>query len=120
VDGSGQCPATRRQAPFLADLRGPIGRVGRNPDPGGTGDQHRGPGRLSSGSYDHSAAGDPILGDRVGLQPGGRSTRSPLLGTGMEMLAGSLGAFIVGLATGEAGRLDLGVVSSRSLVEWST
>jgi len=42
--------------------------------------------------------------------------KSPLLGTGMEMLAGSLGAFIVGLATGEAGRLDLGVVSSRSLV----
>jgi drug/metabolite transporter (DMT)-like permease len=42
--------------------------------------------------------------------------RSPLLGTGMEMLAGSLGAFIVGLATGEAGRLNLALVSPRSLL----
>ena len=33
--------------------------------------------------------------------------KSALLGTGMELLAGSAGAFILGLVTGETGRLDL-------------
>ncbi len=42
--------------------------------------------------------------------------KSPLLGTGMEMLSGSAGLYILGLATGEAGRLDLAAVSTRSLM----
>jgi drug/metabolite transporter (DMT)-like permease len=47
---------------------------------------------------------------------GAELPRSPLLGTGMEMLAGSLGLFIVGLAAGEAGSLSLAAVSARSLL----
>jgi drug/metabolite transporter (DMT)-like permease len=40
---------------------------------------------------------------------------SPLLGTGMEMLAGSAGLFILGTFTGEWGRLDLAAIAPRSL-----
>ena len=40
---------------------------------------------------------------------------SPLLGTGMEMLAGSAGLFILGTLTGEWGRLDLAAIAPRSL-----
>ena len=40
---------------------------------------------------------------------------SPLLGTGMELLAGSAGSFLVGLLTGEGRQLDLGSISLRSL-----
>lgn len=47
---------------------------------------------------------------------GAELPKSPLLGTGMEMLAGSAGLFMFGLATGEAGRLDLAAVSTRSLL----
>ena len=42
--------------------------------------------------------------------------KSALLSTGMELLAGSAGAFILGLVTGEAGRLDLSGVTLTSLV----
>jgi drug/metabolite transporter (DMT)-like permease len=42
--------------------------------------------------------------------------KSPLLGTGMEMLSGSLGLYIVGLIAGEAGSLNLAAVSTRSLL----
>jgi drug/metabolite transporter (DMT)-like permease len=40
----------------------------------------------------------------------------PLLGTGMEMLAGGLFLLLAGALTGEWARLDLGAVSSRSLL----
>jgi drug/metabolite transporter (DMT)-like permease len=40
---------------------------------------------------------------------------SPLLGTGMEMLAGSAGLFIMGTLTGEWGRLELAAITPRSL-----
>lgn len=40
---------------------------------------------------------------------------SPLLGTGMEMLAGGAALLVTGTLTGEWGRLDLGAVSARSL-----
>jgi drug/metabolite transporter (DMT)-like permease len=39
---------------------------------------------------------------------------SPLLGTGMEMLAGSAGLFIMATISGEWGRLDLAAISTRS------
>jgi drug/metabolite transporter (DMT)-like permease len=39
---------------------------------------------------------------------------SPLLGTGMEMLAGSAGFFILSLLTGEWGRVDVAEISTRS------
>ncbi|MEZ0395679.1 MAG: EamA family transporter [Anaerolineales bacterium] len=39
---------------------------------------------------------------------------SPLLGTGMEMLAGSAGLYLVSLMSGEAAKLDLSAVSLRS------
>jgi drug/metabolite transporter (DMT)-like permease len=39
---------------------------------------------------------------------------SPLLGTGMEMLMGSLGLFLLGTLTGEWSQLDLASVSTRS------
>jgi drug/metabolite transporter (DMT)-like permease len=48
---------------------------------------------------------------------GAKLPESPLLGTGMEMLAGSLGLFVLGTATGEWSRLDLGAITARSL--WS-
>jgi len=38
--------------------------------------------------------------------------KSPLLGAGMEMLAGSAGLYIIGLLSREAGRLDLAAVST--------
>ena len=41
---------------------------------------------------------------------------SPLLGTGMEMLAGGAGLLLLGTLTGEWGRVDLGAVSTRSLL----
>jgi drug/metabolite transporter (DMT)-like permease len=47
---------------------------------------------------------------------GAELPKSTLLGTGMELLAGSAGLYIFGLATGEAGRLDLAAVSTRSLL----
>jgi len=42
---------------------------------------------------------------------------SPLLGTGMEMLAGSLGLFLLGTLTGDWGRLDPAGITARSV--WS-
>ena len=44
-----------------------------------------------------------------------RLPKSPLLGTGMEMLAGSAGLFLLGTLTGEWSRLELGAISLRSL-----
>jgi len=41
---------------------------------------------------------------------------SPMLGTGMEMLAGGAGLFVVGTLTGEFGRLHLDGISTRSLL----
>jgi drug/metabolite transporter (DMT)-like permease len=40
---------------------------------------------------------------------------SPLLGTGMEMLAGGAGLLILGTLTGEWGRLDLSTITARSI-----
>ncbi|MBN2146535.1 MAG: EamA family transporter [Anaerolineales bacterium] len=42
--------------------------------------------------------------------------KSPLLGTGMEMLAGSLGLFAMGTLTGEWGQLELASISLRSVL----
>ncbi|UCH60893.1 MAG: EamA family transporter [Anaerolineales bacterium] len=42
--------------------------------------------------------------------------KSPLLGTGMEMLIGSAGLFLLGTLTGEWSRLELTAISLRSLV----
>jgi len=41
---------------------------------------------------------------------------SPLMGTGMEMLAGSLGLFLFGSLIGEWGQLDINAVTSHSLL----
>ncbi len=41
---------------------------------------------------------------------------SPMLGTGMEMLAGGAGLFVVGTLTGEFGRLHLDGISTQSLL----
>ncbi len=41
---------------------------------------------------------------------------SPLLGTGMELLAGAAGSYFVGLLMGEAHQLDLSAVTSQSLL----
>jgi hypothetical protein len=46
---------------------------------------------------------------------GARLPGSPLLSTGMEMLAGGLGLVLLGTLTGEWSRLDLAEVSARSL-----
>ena len=45
---------------------------------------------------------------------GARLPDSPLLATGMEMLAGSLGLLILGTVTGEWGQLDIAAISTRS------
>jgi drug/metabolite transporter (DMT)-like permease len=45
---------------------------------------------------------------------GAKLPSSPLLGTGMEMLAGSAGLFIMATISGEWGRLDLAAISTRS------
>jgi drug/metabolite transporter (DMT)-like permease len=42
--------------------------------------------------------------------------RAPLLATGQQMLAGGAGLVLLGLVTGEAGRLDPGAMSLRSLL----
>jgi drug/metabolite transporter (DMT)-like permease len=41
---------------------------------------------------------------------------SPLLGTGMEMLAGGAGLYLAGTLTGEWGRLDLAAIAPSSLL----
>ena len=41
---------------------------------------------------------------------------SPLMGTGMEMLAGSLGLFVFGSLVGEWGQLDIAAITPRSLL----
>ncbi len=43
---------------------------------------------------------------------------SPLLGTGMEMLTGGLGLILLGILTGEMGRLHLSSISRASWVGW--
>jgi drug/metabolite transporter (DMT)-like permease len=43
---------------------------------------------------------------------------SPLLGTGMEMLAGGLGLLLLGVLTGELGRLSLHSISRSSWLGW--
>lgn len=45
---------------------------------------------------------------------GAKLPNSPLLGTGMEMLAGSVGLFVMATVAGEWSRLDLAAISSRS------
>lgn len=45
---------------------------------------------------------------------GAKLPSSPLLGTGMEMLAGSAGLFILATISGEWSRLDLAAISTRS------
>ena len=47
---------------------------------------------------------------------GARLPASPLLGTGMEMLVGGAGLLLLGTLSGEWGRVDLGVISARSLL----
>jgi len=41
--------------------------------------------------------------------------KSPLLGTGMELLAGSAGSFLLGLIMGEGGQLDINAITLQSL-----
>jgi len=47
---------------------------------------------------------------------GARLPDSPLLGTSMEMLVGSLGLFILGTVTGEWNQMEITMFSSRSLL----
>ncbi|HJW89982.1 MAG TPA: EamA family transporter [Anaerolineales bacterium] len=47
---------------------------------------------------------------------GAQLPNSPLLGTGMEMLAGGIGLMLLGTLTGEWTRLDLGGIAPRSLL----
>ncbi|HKE91722.1 MAG TPA: EamA family transporter, partial [Gemmatimonadales bacterium] len=42
--------------------------------------------------------------------------KDPLLAAGLEMLIGGMGAMVVGIAAGEAHRLDFALVSERSIV----
>ncbi len=44
---------------------------------------------------------------------------SPLLGTGMEMLAGGAGLLLLGILTGELQQLNLTAISARSLLGWA-
>ena len=46
---------------------------------------------------------------------GAELPKSPLLGSGMELLAGSAGSFLVGLLIGEGRQLDVSAISIRSL-----
>jgi drug/metabolite transporter (DMT)-like permease len=43
---------------------------------------------------------------------------SPLLSSGMEMLVGSVGSFMVGIVMGEGQQLNLAAISLRSLAGW--
>jgi drug/metabolite transporter (DMT)-like permease len=43
---------------------------------------------------------------------------SPLLATGMEMLAGGAGLFVLGMIAGDWSRLDLGMITFRSFSGW--
>lgn len=47
---------------------------------------------------------------------GARLPRSPLLGTAMQMLAGGLGLLVVGTLAGEWARLDLSIITTRSVI----
>jgi drug/metabolite transporter (DMT)-like permease len=47
---------------------------------------------------------------------GARLPASPLLGTGMQMIAGGIGLLLLGTVTGEWARLDLTIISTRSLL----
>jgi drug/metabolite transporter (DMT)-like permease len=47
---------------------------------------------------------------------GARLPASPLLGTGMQMIAGGLGLLVLGTISGEWARLDLAAISTRSLL----
>jgi drug/metabolite transporter (DMT)-like permease len=47
---------------------------------------------------------------------GARLPASPLLGTGMQMLAGGIGLLLLGTLTGEWARLDLAAISTRSFL----
>ncbi len=47
---------------------------------------------------------------------GAKLPSSPLLGTGMEMLAGGVGLLLLGTLTGEWGKVDLAGISTRSLL----
>ena len=46
---------------------------------------------------------------------GANLPKSGLLGNGMELLAGSAGSFLLGLVTGEAGRLNIAAITLRSV-----
>ncbi len=45
---------------------------------------------------------------------GANLPKSALLGSGMELIAGSAGSFLLGLVTGETGRLDVTAITLRS------
>ncbi len=80
-----------------------------------------GPGQLSgTGQVNLIGAGALLLGSLLWAlgsvyNRGARLPASPLLGTGMEMLAGGLGLFVVGTLAGEWPEVNLAGISSSSL-----
>ena len=80
-----------------------------------------GPGELSANRVDPIGAAALLFGAL--LWAGGSLysrdaalPESPLLGTGMEMIAGGLGAIVIAGITGEFGQVNLAAVSTRSLL----
>lgn len=80
-----------------------------------------GPGQLSgTGEVNLIGAGALLLGSLLWAlgsvyNRGAKLPASPLLGTGMEMLAGGLGLFVVGTLAGEWPEVNLAGISSSSL-----
>ncbi|MEW6178636.1 MAG: EamA family transporter [Chloroflexota bacterium] len=80
-----------------------------------------GPGQLSgTGQVNLIGAGALLLGSLLWAlgsvyNRGAKLPASPLLGTGMEMLAGGLGLFVVGTLAGEWPEVNLAGISSSSL-----
>lgn len=81
-----------------------------------------GPGQFSSGGQQLNPAGVIVLllsalmwaiGSLYGREA--HLPSSPLFSTGMEMLAGAAGLFLLGTLTGEWSRLDLSAITPRSL-----
>ncbi len=81
-----------------------------------------GPGQLSgTGQVNLVGAGALLLGSLLWAlgsvyNRGAQLPASPLLGTGMEMLSGGLGLFVVGTLAGEWPQLNLAEVSTSSLL----
>lgn len=80
-----------------------------------------GPGETGADAVDGLGAAVLLLGSLLWAigsiyARGAPRPKSPLLGTGMEMLAGGALLVVVGLAAGEATQVDLSTVSTQSII----